>query len=439
MKYSIRLFSFLIILLFSITAFGQKENYRPAKITKTDGTTLKGFIDYQNWRKNPKEITFKKTEEGDATLYYPLTLASFEVEGDKFVSKKVSYEISLNQLEQLEYSTSLIFNTNTHFLQVLFEGKKELYYLRDNIGKEHFFIPKNDTLDVLLFHRYLKKVKDKNTGKTKSVVRENKTYLKQLINYLNDCDEIGVQFQSLKYTRKGIIELFKSYYDCVGEEILYQTKKNKVSRSFGVIGGMSATKFTVKPTSIYVSGFDYLLPEHKLSNNLFAGLSFNMTFPKSNGRRSLQNELLLTNFLVEGSYEQQTSSTIFEEIDFTFGLNQIKLNNLFRSEFFKKDTRASYYNVGVSNSFIVGGKNSRETTTYFHQDVSTQYFSALGGISIHQLGLIGGIGYSDGRFSSEIRYEYGTDLTRILSLDAHTHRFFVLVGYSLNKKIKNIH
>jgi hypothetical protein len=66
--------------------------------------SLKGFIDYQNWAKNPKSISFKVSENASPTEYNPLEINGFIVQTDVYVSAIVQAEDS----RQMEYNPNQI-------------------------------------------------------------------------------------------------------------------------------------------------------------------------------------------------------------------------------------------------------------------------------------------------------------------------------------------
>jgi hypothetical protein len=58
MKYQNKLLLFFFLLPFFSLA---QTNYKPGYVVTLKGDTLRGFIDYKEWIKNPKYISFKNT------------------------------------------------------------------------------------------------------------------------------------------------------------------------------------------------------------------------------------------------------------------------------------------------------------------------------------------------------------------------------------------
>lgn len=57
-------------LLLPACAFGQ-QNYQPAKVTTLAGDTLRGFINYRGWDRNPRVVSFKPDLQAPEQLFHP--------------------------------------------------------------------------------------------------------------------------------------------------------------------------------------------------------------------------------------------------------------------------------------------------------------------------------------------------------------------------------
>ena len=67
-------FLFVFVGLILTTSLFSQQNFVPGYIIQQGGDTLKGFIDYRNWAKNPAKIKFKKTEQAAVTEYKPFDI-----------------------------------------------------------------------------------------------------------------------------------------------------------------------------------------------------------------------------------------------------------------------------------------------------------------------------------------------------------------------------
>jgi len=232
------------ILLFQ-TSFCQK-NFMPGYIIRLNGDTIKGYINC-HWGENPRKIFFKKTLNENDIIYTPLAIKEFYVSGEKYKSAIISTEVSpvIQDIvspqniafDKLQYNSEFIIEKDTAFIQVFIQGNKSLYYYRNRLGKEQFYI-KQDTskyYELLAYKKYLEgnvaknaglvvnsmdanKSDDKSLNPTQKTIMEKDKYLEQLSLYLKDCPAIQPKIQKVKYTQSSLVKLFHSYYLCASND-----------------------------------------------------------------------------------------------------------------------------------------------------------------------------------------------------------------------------
>ena len=138
--------------LLSKSCFSQK-NYLPGYVVTLTGDTVHGNIDYRNWDKNPRIISFKPSA-GDEIIQYPVTgIKKFLVLDEMYESAIVRAETSPYQFDQLNFDKELKFRTDTIFLQAVIEGEKSLYYYKDKNAKEHFYIKSGQEFELLVYKK----------------------------------------------------------------------------------------------------------------------------------------------------------------------------------------------------------------------------------------------------------------------------------------------
>ncbi len=72
----------LILLLFLPVFAAAQSNYQPGYVVTAKGDTVKGFIDYQAWDNNPKEIFFKSSANNREKQTYSVNNAKyFSIQG----------------------------------------------------------------------------------------------------------------------------------------------------------------------------------------------------------------------------------------------------------------------------------------------------------------------------------------------------------------------
>ena len=172
----------LTFLTFSQQIFSQK-NMVLGYIIKQNGDSIKGKIDDGFWSKNPAKINFSTNDTDIKTYDAVKELQGFGInEKSVYVRKKIAIDITpYENSSLLETSERIIVSDTTLMLKHLVKGKINLYFLRDNKGKPHFFVEKlGSSLAELIKHDYIKVV-----GSRKIIVKE-KLYNNQLSELFKD-------------------------------------------------------------------------------------------------------------------------------------------------------------------------------------------------------------------------------------------------------------
>lgn len=346
----------LILVLFLQFSFGQ-ENYIPGYVINKNGDTLQGTIDYRNWKYPPEKISFKNQINSTQIIFTPTDIMEFGVQDDKFISGIVETEISSSKINKLKAESLLNIKTDTTFLQVLFEGNKSLYFYKNDYNQDNFYIKRNTIFELLIHKEYLKEEK----GKT--VIAQNKRYLGQLNNYLEDCKNVKSILTNLSYNQNSLVKLFKRYYNCSISEPSFKATEANVLAEVGALAGISVSSlnFTGDDAFIYLTKGDY-----SSSTKATGGLFIDLVFPRNMRKWSLNNELLFT------KYEFKTNSEDIEHQDqyslFTteIGFSYIKVNSLARYRM-STGRLGTYINAGVSGGFIISdNKNYNKEERHFY-------------------------------------------------------------------------
>lgn len=406
----------LFVSLFSVISYCQ-ENYQVGYIIDLKKDTLNGFIDYQNWEKNPKKIAFKTTIEGSKTYYMPNSIVNFKVADEIYESAIVQIDNSSDKIGELTYSNKFAYTTDTVFLQTLVDGVKSLYYYHDENAKQHFFIKKNNAFETLSYKKYLKTLEGKN------FVRENNTYFAQLASYLADCSNIQEKIPKLKYEKDKIVKLFNEYYTCVGKETKFQKKKDKISTEIGVVAGMSIARAII-PLGYYNPFPDAQLP---IVYYPCAGVSFNIILPRLRGRLSINNELLYVSYRTKKHYENNVSINDYTIIDAQLYHNWLKVNNYIN---YKQPIKKMflYTGVGVSNGFMIAEVNKKRTVKYSYGYTLDEERPFIDTKTKYEISTVGEIGIGYRKMSIGARYEKVLWATPT-PFNIYNNRFYLLLKY----------
>jgi hypothetical protein len=204
-KAMVRCLLAVLVQLILLTAYGQ-ENFVPGRIIELNGDTLRGDIDYRNWQRNPKTIIFRNEIANIHRTYKPLDIRGFMIEDELYESAIVDIETSPVPTSRLKPDPELHLVNDTTFLRAIIRGTKSLYYLNDRTGKSHFYI-KDSTFILLIYKRYIKVVEGRQG------VAENRSFLGQLIIYLENCPGIQNKIKKTGYNKLSLENLFDACYN----------------------------------------------------------------------------------------------------------------------------------------------------------------------------------------------------------------------------------
>lgn len=405
-----------------VTAFSSafcQENFLPGYVIQ-NGDTVRGFVDYRNWRQNPDAISFKQDLNGSKRFFTPLEIDGFSVRDERYVSAIVQTDVSPRLFSRTgdEGSPDPELATDTTFLQTLIWGPKSLYYYVNALGKDQYYIGSGPEYSLLTYGKYLLRVRDKEG------VFENNLYRGQLIAYLNDCPEVQSSMRNMRYAQSRLEKLFRFYYDCTGQEIRFERKMEKTIVDFGMVSGISLTNLRVRGVS-YLERAD-MSPSVDVPLSVFLEI-----IPARNFRKwSLYNELGYSSYKVTGTYEESTilvPSTVYTS---TVGLSYIRLNNMVRFKY-PVGNLFVFVNAGISNGIALSETNSlvREITTYSGERVERgEVFSE---VRKHEQGYLAGLGFKHKRFSFETRMEKANGMSSFAGIATTTTRYSFLVGYRM--------
>jgi hypothetical protein len=403
--------------LFVSLSFGQK-NMQPGYIFSLKGDTIKGYIDYRNWEKNPKSISFGTTKTGRTSLYKPINIKGFTVANDTYISGKVTIDDSPHRVSELKSTLEYNYISDTAFLLSLIQGEKSLLYYLDNKSKEHFFIRTDTGFSLLIYKPYLKIDGNGNMNKA-----EDKRFIGQLIIYLQECKNIQSKLQFVKYDKKSLTDIFEYYYSCTNNPIDKPKKGNTDLNEFGVFVGLALTQFDFLSGPVYMADANY-----SLSKNFTTGVFFNLVLPRHSGRFVVANDIQYYSFNTEANYSDPDVIATTQ-----IGLHYIQMNNMFQYRYPIGSTMC-YINAGVSSGFGFSEKTYETAEIYFNDTfVRTVEGKAVENMNKAYLGIPVGIGVKYKKYSFDIRYVSGFKKQDDINVAYHpfskTNSMFFLLKY----------
>ncbi|TDX02264.1 hypothetical protein [Dinghuibacter silviterrae] len=189
-------------LLLSVSAILAQSHFQPGKILPNTGDTLSGWIDYQEWRVNPREITFRTTPQGTPAEYRVADLRYVEVTGfDTYERAVVTKDMRPILEGDFDSGSRDSTATDTVFLRTLVRGKHvSLYELVDT--KAHYYVrtPQGDFTE-LMYKRFM--------AADGTHIQEVTQYRNQLVEELPDGAEpsLVARIDRCGYNAKNLTEV----------------------------------------------------------------------------------------------------------------------------------------------------------------------------------------------------------------------------------------
>lgn len=409
-------------LLFSNLLEAQ-ENFIPGYVIAKNNDTIKGYVDYRGWERNPDRINFKKRLDSNIQQFSPIDISGFFVNHELYKSGIVEVEISPikitpTELDKIKFNTQTNIVLDTTFLFTVFDGEKSLYYYKNKEGRDNFYIEKNSNYELLIYKKYLKD----QDGST--VIAENNKYIGQLIIYINNCESIIQKINATSYTMKSLVKLFEAYYHCTNSNLYFSKKEVKLQTEFSIIAGLTLTNLVFK--SDY---FDVLVKtNYDLSMNVCGGMSLDLIVPRNMGKWSVNNELFYSSYKAQGTTEEYFDETYSKKTTTEFAYSYLKLNNMIRYKHPFENWQL-YFNAGIANGLALSETNYKKEVIWRIGTEKINEGKGLKRTRKYEQSFLVGAGVKFEKWSFETRYEKGGGMSVYPALTSSPKRWHFIVGY----------
>lgn len=390
-------------------AFGQ-ENYQKGYVITSKSDTVQGFVNYRNWGINPGQISFKKTLNGKKVMYNPMNIRSFYVHNETYVSAIVKSETSSrNIINFMSDSAGIITRTDTTFLMVLARGSKSLFFFKNDLNIENFYVLQDGKPELLEYKKYIAANKGSDLN-VQNYLKENRKYVGQLLLYMRDCQKLRSQISSTAYTRESLNRLFQNYYKCKHENITQIAKVEKAKLKFGILAGISNSNVSFSGDGVpYATNASF-----NTSMNFTGGIIVDLIMPRNLHEWSVHNEITYISFEPTGQSGQYKVG---------FGYSAIAINDMARFNYsFGKFS--AFVDAGVSNGIILKYTNYIVTTS------KTNLFPT-DGLAKRDFSWIGGIGVGYKKLTFEMRLDFRSGVSKLFYEGEGCKRYSFLIGYTL--------
>lgn len=310
---------FLLVLTISCLSTHAQISFEKGYIIDSVGIKTECFIRNNEWKSNPTRFQYKLSEIGEAKWASVKDVREFSVYNTfRFISQTVFIDRSSEDMNQLSEESAPDFKEETLFLEVLMEGKANLYKYEDGSLIRFFFNKDGGTIKQLVFKSYF-------VSATASA--QNNTFRQQLEEELT-CKELSKEnFQQLSYARNELMRVFRTYNICEGvEPVVFEKRNKKVDLHLSVRPRLNIASFELENSSSSYRG------AQMSSKPTFAiGLQAEFVLPYNKGKWALLAEPVFQYFNGESSKESLSvlNSNVVTRVNYKSVEAQVGLRHYF--------------------------------------------------------------------------------------------------------------
>jgi len=230
----------LLITIFSITSYAQ-VNFEEGYLITNSNLKIDCLIKNKDWSNNPTNIQYKTSENSSTESVKIESILEFSITG-KSNYKRFNVLIDRSndnvnsRLNDLSTKKEPEFKQEQLLLNVLIEGKANLYLYREGDFRRYFYKVDNSEIEQLIFKKY----------ELKGKVAKNNRYKQQLWTTMK-CSGITMQHISrTDYTKSDLTSFFINYNKCNNPDYkITKTKTNKGEFHIAVKPGLSMSSVEI--------------------------------------------------------------------------------------------------------------------------------------------------------------------------------------------------
>ncbi|WP_298740798.1 hypothetical protein [uncultured Chitinophaga sp.] len=408
-------FLLYLLVLSSVVARAQK-NYVPAVIISQQNDSLRGFIDYRNWRINPEQISFKQDLQGHEQRFSAGDIAGFLVtaENELYVSRQVELDVTVQTIDNLLATGERVTRNDTVFLLTIVKGAYNLYLFNDRNDQPHFVY---DSAGVPA--KELRLVKSRASDGSNAIATFP-LYQRQLSYLFAACPEVARKAADVRYSEDALRKLFTDYHQCrnPSEKIAVKAKE-KLNVRWGLLAGTGFNSFN------FSGSHSMTRASYKSNTTPLAGLFIDVPVSRNRQQYWLSAEAFYKTESASGTF---TNANILEswqeQVSMKFSYAQ--LNLLFRY-LYPKGTVKPFANVGWGNGVMIGENKNEKYRTDRKDDVE----KAINGPRKHETTFLAGGGVQYKRIQIEGRYAWSNGFSPYISLNTSVRSLQVIARFAL--------
>ena len=233
-RLSFLFFSCIAITLSSIA----QRNFVNGYVVLSNNDTVKGFIDYRNWEKNPSRIIFKNSDAEREQVFTTNEIIGFAVDGfDRYRRAVVQMDMNPIDLRDLSENAADITVTDTVFLRILVDGNRFNLYEFVNFKPHYFIKSASGEIEELTYT-----VKLSSSTGTLEINNGFQVQLRKILSSISASNDKFSKTYQLKYEARSLAPFVASLNDPQSVFISHDAKKSKNEIKFFAGGGVAIGK-----------------------------------------------------------------------------------------------------------------------------------------------------------------------------------------------------
>lgn len=400
----ILLFTLLLLTCFQIQA---QIKFEEGYIVKNSNERMHCWIKNLDWRNNPKEIEYKREENGvvETANCTNIKEFGFTEQKVKFISSWIKLDRSSEKQNSLSRSPEPVFKQEEQFLRVLVQGDASLYLFEDENSYKFFYSYNGSEIEPLIFKSYLNEDIE---------IRQNEEYKNQILTTLK-CESITRDLlRKLRYRTNDLIDVFEKYNTCKNPSGTTNAFKQEIVRKnafhLALRVGLNSTSSSFDSNSKNF-GEPYVDYGNKMSLRFGAELEY--ILPLYGNKWSLILEPSYQSFKSEVVQDDFTHSLDYKSLDIPVGIRYYMHLN---------DKSAIFINGIFSYNIDLG---SKLIYTLYRQPVDVKIDP------VYNFGIGAGFRFME-RLSFELRYATNRSLVNNeTKFDSKYNTTSFILGYRL--------
>jgi Outer membrane protein beta-barrel domain len=424
----------LLSLIFLCTTAKAQQKLSPAILVTAHNDSLHVWVKTRERLASNHSILIRKDSiQGNFEHWPASSIRSLAVTGGPYYIGAVVQidKTPLNLEVNIVDSSSIKLANDTVLLTAEFiSGKISLYSLTDEV-KLHFYVQKpGGTIQELFDRKYLI---TRDGGSSES---EDKAFILQLQQLMEDCPDLAGNLSPLSYNQISIKSILTKYNDqCGGKgKVEYAATGGEGKWQIGIFAGVSIPSITVKGGGATLGGNSTGNGNSLSSSASFAaGANFEYFLSGTATKFAILGSASYQ--MVKGSssgYTEYGSATAYTQQTLTIDYSALRLDLLCRYTFPTGGKLLPFLNAGVSFSEALSNKNSSSSDEYYdnaHHITTSDPFN--GGFKSLQPGLLAGAGLRLGRLGLEYRFASFSNIGSFTDASVHVNNQQILLSFNL--------